>query len=310
MLSLRISSPLSQGTPVEIVRLDTAIATATWTTAIQFGWTTASVTLKTGRRNPVPAGAHCELFWDGNLVYEGMRRRPKLVGKDLDTLEMVGYGTALSDADVMETKALATAGPLEPQYTSNICLTQAMAMAPLLSIGAVWGSPAVSHALSIFDGMTLAAIATQLGNESGFDWAVWEGRRASFTARTAPTTADYLIAEDDVTDWEIDDSSVWTRVSVQYTDSLSGSTVTSPIFPSYAAEAQLGVIRHTRLSGGTLDAPGAFAQAQTYLAQHITPTIAGTLGPYSQLKQPFGGYAPGPYVRSAQWAKIQGRDIT
>lgn len=69
-----------------------------------------------------------------------------------------------------------------------------------------------------------------------------------------------------------------------------------------------GVVRHTRLSGGTLDAAGANAMGQTYLAQHVQPTISGTLGPYAKLKQPFGSYTPGPFVRAGQWVQIQNRD--
>jgi hypothetical protein len=307
MLSVRISSPLTQPNVHELVRLEAnAIASATWSTAIPGGYTTATITLVPGRRDPVPAGAHVELFWDGEPVWEGQRRRPKLIGRDLNTLECAGYGTTLSDAEVMQTAELA--GPTEAQYPSATCLLLAMAMAPLLSVGPTWGQPAVNHPLSIFDGMTLWAVAQQLGNEAGFDWSVWQNRQASFVARVVPATVDYLIAEDDVSSFEIDDSAVWTRVSVAYTDAATGVPVLTQTFPSYAAEAQQGVIRHTRLPGGTLDASGAFAQAQTYLAQHIVPTISASLGPYSRLKTPFGSYTPGPFVQSRQWVQIQNRE--
>lgn len=308
MISVRISSPLTQANVHELARLDKAVVSCVFTTAIFGGFTTATITLAAGWRTPVPAGAHVEIFWNGELVWEGQRRRPKKIGRDLRSLECVGYGTTLSDANWMQTAQLA--GTNEILFQSNLCLQAAMAMAPLLSRGPIWGSPAVNHQLSIFDGMTLWAIATLLGNEAGFDWAVWEGRQANFTARVQPATADYLIAEDDVSSLEVDDSSVWTRVTVGYTDAITKAVnQLSTTAVSYAAEAQQGVVRAIRIPGGTLDAAGASSHAQTYLAQHINPQIAGSIGPYATLKQPFGGYTPGPMVRSGQWVQVQNIDL-
>jgi hypothetical protein len=305
MISVRVSSSLLGATPAhEIVRLDTAVSNCTWSTSIFGGFNTATITLIANYRHQIPVGAHIEIFWDGELVFEGMRRRPTLLGRDVRSLDVVGYATALGDASVFRAKAFVG----EQIYTANVCLAQAMAMQPLLSVGPVWGAPAVQHALSVFNGQNLWQIAQRLYNETGYDWAVWEQRRASFTQRVAPALADYLIAEDDITSWQEDDSNIWTRVSAAYTDITSGQATETEMYVNKAAEAAGSPPREIQLSVGTTDAAGAETQAQTYLAQHANPAVSTYVGPYPMLKRP-SGYTPGQYVRAGQWCELQNRNF-
>lgn len=312
MFSLRVATPLTQGDPpTPLIDLTNAVTGGSFTTALPAGYANASLTLKPGWRDPLPDGAHLAIYpmtgeAKGGVCWEGQRRRPTYAGRDLVGVEASGYALTLSDADMLSTAQLKSTTEQQLAAGDILRYTQAQ-IAPLLRFGPVWDSPAVYHPLSMFDGRNLWEVAGQLGTESGFDWCVWANREASFTQRVAPAQPDYLIAVADCPQWELDDSAIYTRITVAYTDSTGGAAAVTPTQIDYAAEARRGVVRHKVVQGGTTDESGAVAYARTTLRNSVTPTLRATIGPVTRLRGYYGDATPGYAVQAGQWVQIGGQ---
>lgn len=306
MFQLNIYTPLSQETPTAprqlLARLDNAVTDGNFDCDIAGGYSGAHFTLKPGWLDTVPPGAHIEVRENGSVRWEGMRLRPKYAGRHIVGLEARGYALALTDCNPWETDGLTA-----PSYDAATIIARAMAQCvPPITVGAIWQQPEISHPLSDFNDRTPWQVQQQLCAESGYDWQVWEGLQMSLVARTPPAvgSADYQVAIEDCTDWEPDDSSVFTRITVKYTDASTGAAAETQQFVNGVAEEQQGVVRANILNIGTTNAAGAAAYAQAKLLQTATPQIRAVIGPVSRLRRTAAIGTPASQVRPGEWVQI------
>ncbi len=280
-----------------------------FTTNIVGGFVSATLTFAPGWRDCLYEGDHVEIFAPGDggggqILWEGKRRRPTYNGRDIATCELAGYAPATMDCNPFQTSSLAAAGTAELQYPANRILEFALAQTKLLQVNN-FGSPAVQHTLSSFDGRTPWQVMDQLSTEAGYAFQCYDGRLCTWQARTPPATPDYLIPIDECSSWQVDDSAVFTRVQVKYTDVVTGATATTDVnnATDHNAENRIGTSRLTVIQGGKTSAAGATLYAQTYLAAHSTPLITASLTT-RQLRKPNGDRVPAYGARSGQWVQI------
>ena len=280
------------------------IASGTFTTALPGGFAGATINFKPGFRRPIPQNAHMAVIASGGLggvVFEGRAVRQTYAGRDLQKVELQGYGVVGMGDDIVV--AADTQDPMD----ASLCLSTAISTAaPLLSQGPTWQKTGVSHVMSLFNNQTPFQVAQRIQSESSYDFACWEKRQCNLIARTAPTRPDYQVPEQDCNSWESDAGSIWTEVLVNYTDS-SSKTTTSYDWTDTSAESLQNIHRRTAVAGGTLDLPGAIAYAQNYVAQHNAPVVRVQVGPVASLRTPEGSAIPGYRVRAGQWLRVQNR---
>lgn len=304
--NVNVYTPLSQETATNprqlIARLDNAITAGNFDRDIAGGFTQAKFTLRPGWLDTVPSGAHVEVREKGNLRWEGMRVRPKRGGRHIVALECRGYALALTDCNPLQ-----TAGITSPSYDGAGVIAVAMqnAPAPGFSIGPTWQIPSVYHSLSEFDGRTPWQIQQSICAESGYDWQVWDDRQMTLTQRVAPNVgaADYQVPLDWCQEWEEDDSTIFTRITVKYTDSTTGSAATTQQFVDSAAETRLGVSRATILSIGKVSAAYAANYAQTRLRATVYPQVRAVVS-FSQLRATKAIAVQAAQVRPGQWVQV------
>lgn len=303
MWSMGVFTPIRDGDPVERRTFGSADIRVQTNTSIDGGGYTLATVQFTGNveDGAVPAGSHCELYWDGALGFEGIRKRPTISGRYLASVELAGYAPALLNANPWYTKGLAS--PQELAIPMGTALLQAMAQAPLIQIGQ-WGFPQGQIKLSELSDRTPWQVAEQLATATGYDLLVYKDRTANWRPRLQPETPDYQVPVDDCPSYVPDDLDIFTRLVVTYTDPTTGEKVRLDPFIDWDAERDLGIEQLAVKDAGRVSRDYAMAWGEQQIKQGPVVTVRASVGPVPALADTYGNLISGPLVQSGQFLRI------
>jgi hypothetical protein len=215
-----------------------------------------------------PENAHVQFRLGGSVVYEGVIVR---VSPNRTGFECEGYGLWASRWATVDV------GGATP-VTSGVIVREALRGVPWLATGTIT-DPGVYHAWDEVQYQKAGAVIDQMASEGDGNtpwmYRVYEDRLASFTPKVPADVADITLSYDPdmmQVGWEYERLDA---VRILYTE-RDGTERLSPWFYRGGVDQSSAYLRRETLTGSG-SSSGAIATAQTYLTQHSSVGLSGTV---------------------------------